>query len=227
MKSALGANVFQVRSMNTIQRAELAEFLRQQTASRLGQFDRAGRVGYAGIKLIRDWNELMADRGYNFNIFDQFVKKGKLSQTYARVKNPQNIIFSEIVLMQDFLSSQTSTVKGWKEHTKKWDDKVFGGKYEMDDFERIIWWDTYQELVHSGWTSITGYDSDQIKLFATHWRVGEFDRTDLNAAVAAMKNLLNRTPDILPEHPPGRTDDAFQQDLEGGDDGFDFRDGLL
>lgn len=242
LEAATNVGLMELMKMNTQERAELAQFLRNQFNTRLNSFIRANTVGYALSKLVQDMTDVSEKLNISLDPFDPVViAKGRrrvLSPAFANRKNPQNALASYITMMQDFFKSKSSTVKGWKEIGVEQDARIFGLvtkvipgrefkkkqnikyvtnlRYEMTDAERIMFWKVYRDISKTGWTSINDYSSDSQRLFGTKWMTGDFNRLDFDEAYARMVDKLNERPETIEEHAPGINGDFFQQ--EGGFD---------
>ena len=224
--------------MNTPERAELAQFLRNQFNTRLRTFTKAGTLGFAVTKLVDDMSEVSENLMINMNPSDPIVtSKGKqrvLAREYAMRKNPQNALASYVVLMQDFFKAKSSTVAGWRKIGKEQDERIFGthkegrktvANYQMTDEERTNFWKVYRELYRTDWISIHDYSSDSQREVGSFWQSGTFDKADFESAYNALVEKLNAKPKFLPEHEPGNENDPFQQ--EGDADEQWLRDQLL
>ena len=247
LDEAKSLSPMRIAIMNTQERAELANFLRNQFNARLSTFTKAGEVGYAVAKLADDFEKMSEKLGMNLDPFEPvIVGKGKnktISPMFANRKNPQNALFSYIVTMQDFFNAKSSTLKGWREIKQEQDFRLFGytekvpskkvkGRqyyknvkkldYTMSDAERIVFWRTYKMLKRTGWTEINSYDSDIQRKFGSAWRTGTFDKTDIEAAYSAMLNIFDTRPDYIRESQPGvSSDPTAQDDGLGREDGID------
>lgn len=244
LNEAKSLSPMRIAIMNTQERAELANFLRNQFSTRLSTFTRAGEIGYAVAKLAEDFEKMSDKLGMNVDPFDPVIvsigKTKTLSPMFADRKNPQNALFSYIVTMQDFFNAKSSTVKGWREIKAEQDFRLFGytekvpskkvkGRqyyknvkkldYTMSDAERIMFWRTYKMLKQTGWTEINSYDSDIQRKFGSAWRTGKFDKSDINAAFTEMLKMFDVRPDHIKEGKPGVSSDPTAQDdgLEKGD----------
>ncbi len=242
LEAATHVGLAQLMKMNTQERAELAQFLRNQFNTRVNSFVRANTVGYAVSKLVEDMADVSGKLNINLDPFEPVViQRGRrrvLSPVFSDRKNPQNALASYITMMQDFFKAKSSTVKGWKEIGKEQDERIFGLvtkvipgrefkkkqnikyvtrlKYEMTDAERIMFWKVYRDIAKTGWTGINDYSSDSQRLFGTKWMSGDFNHLDFEEAYARMVDMLNARPQSLEEHAPGIVGDFFQQ--EGGFD---------
>lgn len=230
LAKALAVDPLQLKSMETPQKAELAQFLRNQFSTRLNQFTRAGAVGYAVAKLAEDMDSSSKKMLMDMNPFDPIVTtRGKsrvLARTYANRKNPQNALATYITLMQDFFNSKSSTVKGWRSIGYEQDKRIFGEmkdgrktvlKYQMSDAERINFWRVYKELYKTDWVPITSYSSDSQREVGQLWMSGDFNKLDFDEAYAKLAKLLDARPDVIKETVPGNPADFSQQDAGGGD----------
>lgn len=230
LQKALAVDPIQLRSMATPQKAELAQFLRNQFSTRLNQFTRAGTVGYAVAKLAEDMDSSSKRMLMDMNPFDPIVTtRGKnrvLARAYARRKNPQNALSTYVTLMQDFFNSKSSTVKGWRAIGLEQDKRIFGEikdgrkivpKYQMTDAERINFWRVYKELYRTDWTPINSYSSDSQREVGRLWISGDFNKLDLDEAYAKLAELLDSRPDVIKETAPGNPADFTPQDGVGGD----------
>lgn len=244
IESAKNVGIIAIRKMDTKERAELAQYLHTQFVNRVNQFAKAGRVGYAMVKLVGDMEKASSKLGIHLDPFDNVVNtKGKmryLSSDFANRSNPQNALASYISMMQDFFGAKSASVKGWKLIGEQQDKRLFGTekvrvpnprtkrgyseitrvKYEMTDAERIIFWKVYKELKDSGWTAVDEYSSESQRMLASQWMKGDFNHLDFEEAYHKMQELLDATPDVLTEHVPGRFDDPFQPEGEGLEDDF-------
>ena len=130
LKAAQNLGLMGLMKMNTQQRAELAQFYRNQFILRTEQFARAGRVGYALAKVFKDMEDVNEKLGFHLDPFDPVVeKRGKyrvLSDEFSMRKNPQNALASYITIMQDFFKAKSSTVKGWDAIGEAQDKRLFG-----------------------------------------------------------------------------------------------------
>ena len=242
LEAATHVGLAELMRMNTQERAELAQFLRNQFNTRVNSFVRANTIGYAISKLVQDMTDVSEKLGVNLDPFSPVViQRGRtriLSSVFSERKNPQNALASYITMMQDFFQAKSSTVKGWREIGKEQDERIFGLvtkvlpgrkykkkqnikyvttlKYEMSDAERIMFWKVYREITKTGWTSINDYSSDSQRLFGTKWMSGDFNHLDFEEAYKRMEELLNAKPESIEEHVPGIAGDFFQQ--EGGFD---------
>lgn len=242
LEAATNVGLLTIMKMKTEERAELAQFLRNQFNTRVNSFIRANTVGYAVSKLVEDMANVSEKLGVDLDPFDPVVvAKGRrryLSPAFADRKNPQNALASYITMMQDFFKSKSSTVKGWREIGKEQDERIFGLvtrvipgreykkrqnikyetrlKYEMTDAERIMFWKVYRDIQKTGWTSINDYSSGSQRIFGTKWMSGDFNHLDFEEAYARMVDMLNEKPASIEEHAPGIAGDFFQQ--EGGFD---------
>lgn len=230
LSKALAVDPLQLKSMATPQKAELAQFLRNQFSSRLSQFTRAGTVGYAVAKLAEDMDSSSKKMLMDMNPFDPIVTtRGKnrvLARAYANRKNPQNALATYITLMQDFFNSKSSSVSGWREIGYEQDKRIFGtGKvgrktvlnYQMTDAERINFWRVYKELYKTDWIPITSYSSDSQREVGQLWMSGDFSKLDFEAAYAKLAELLDARPDVIKETKPGNPADFTRQAGVGGD----------
>lgn len=241
LKAALAVGPIELVRMDTRERAELANFLRNQFQLRMSTFRRAGVTGYAEVKLRDDMEGL--NKKFNLHMSPDMrimTRKGReryLDPEFARRKNPQNALATYVTLMQDFFTAKSSTVKGWRAIGEAQDRRLFGettrevpvrGKkgvvryvselnYRMTDQERINFWKVYREVYRTGWTSINSYSSNDQREFASKWMSGTFNRLDLEAAMVRMLEAFSTRPDIIEEHPAGVWGDPIQQDLEGDD----------
>lgn len=238
LAKALAVDPMQLRSMNTPQKAELAQFLHNQFSVRLSQFTRAGTVGYAVAKLAEDMDTSSKKMLMDMNPFDNIVTtRGKnrvLARAYANRKNPQNALSTYVVLMQDFFNSKSSTVKGWRSIGYEQDKRIFGEakfgrktvlKYQMTDAERINFWRVYKELYKTDWVPITSYSSESQREVGQLWMSGDFNKLDFDEAYAKLAELLDARPDVIKETVPGNPADFSQQGGVGGDylvGGLDF-----
>lgn len=246
LNEAKSLSPMRIAIMNTQERAELANFLRNQFNTRLSTFTRAGEIGYAVAKLAEDFEKMSDKLGMSVDPFEPvIVSRGKsktLSPAFADRKNPQNALFSYIVTMQDFFNAKSSTLKGWREIKQEQDFRLFGytekvpskkvkGRqyyknvkrldYTMSDAERITFWRTYKMLKRTGWTEINSYDSDIQRKFGSAWRTGKFDKTDIEAAFSEMLKVFDTRPDYIRESQPGVSSDPTAQD-----DGLEKEDGI-
>ncbi len=248
LKSALAVNPIELARMNTPQRAELAQFFRNQYVTRLRSFQRAGTTGYALVKLEEDMKEVRDKMGINMNPLDLVVRaKGKrrvLGEAYADRKNPQNALATYVTLMQDFFSAKSSTVKGWRQIGEEQDRRLFGEKivgirkgrsyknrtqiryvkdiaHRMSDEERIMFWKVYREAYRSDWVALWSYSSADQKEFASKWMAGDFNHLDFEEAYVRMASLLDARPDVLPEHAGGVWGDPTLPNEEGGNKDYD------
>lgn len=243
LAKALAVDPLQLKSMATPQKAELAQFLRNQFSTRLNQFTTAGTVSYAVAKLAEDMDSSSKKMLMDMNPFDQIVTtRGKnrvLARAYANRKNPQNALATYITLMQDFFNSKSSTVKGWRSIGYEQDKRIFGydshlirgrrhkgyqdirfehtPKYQMTDAERINFWRVYKELYKTDWVPITSYSSDSQREVGQLWMSGDFNKLDFDEAYAKLAELLDARPDVIKETAPGNPADFSQQDVGGGD----------
>ena len=130
LKAAQNLGLMGLMKMNTQQRAELAQFYRNQFILRAEQFARAGRVGYALAKVFKDMEDVNEKLGFHLDPFDPIVeRRGKyrvLSDEFSMRKNPQNALASYITIMQDFFKAKSSTIKGWDEIGLAQDKRLFG-----------------------------------------------------------------------------------------------------
>ena len=204
LAKALAVDPLQLKSMATPQKAELAQFLHSQFSARLSQFTRAGTVGYAVAKLAEDMDFSSKKMLMDMNPFDNIVTtRGKnrvLARAYANRKNPQNALSTYITLMQDFFSSKSSTVKGWRSIGYEQDKRIFGEvkvgrkkvlKYQMTDAERINFWRVYKELYKTDWIPITSYSSESQREVGQLWVSGDFNKLDFDEAYAKLAELLD------------------------------------
>jgi len=247
LKSALAVGPIELMKMTTPERAELAQFLRNQYILRLNSFKKAGTTGYAIVKLQEDMADVSSKFNISMNPTDYIVKtKGKkrvLSPIYAERKNPQNSLATYVTLMQDFFNAKSSTVKGWREIGEEQDRRLFGERvvavkgrsyknstrvsykreiaYRMTDQERINFWKVYREITKTGWTTVNTYSSSEQKEFAAKWTTGGFNHLDFEAAYERMAKLLSARPDVLPERKPGIWNDPTQPGEEGGSTDYD------
>lgn len=144
LKAAQNLGLMGLMRMNTQERAELAQFYRNQFILRTEQFARAGRVGYALAKVFKDMEDVNEKLGFHLDPFDPVVvKQGKfrmLSDEFRDRKNPQNALASYITIMQDFFKAKSSTIKGWDEIGLAQDKRLFGttlqrtGKFHWDRY---------------------------------------------------------------------------------------------
>lgn len=242
LEAATNVGLLELMKMSTQERAELAQFLRNQFNTRLNSFVRANTVGYAISKLVEDMADVSAKLNIKLDPFDPVViqrgRKRILSPNFAERKNPQNALASYITLMQDFFKSKSSTVKGWRVIGEEQDKRIFGLvtrvvpgrqykkkqnikyetslRYQMTDAERVMFWKVYRDIYKTGWTSINDYSSDSQRLFGTKWMSGDFNHLDFEEAYSRMVEMLNEVPESIEEHAPGIVGDFFQQ--EGGFD---------
>lgn len=242
LEAASHVGLLELMKMSTQERAELAQFLRNQFNTRVNSFVRANTIGYAVSKLVEDMANVSDKLNINLDPFEPVViargRKRILAPAFADRKNPQNALASYITMMQDFFKSKSATVKGWKEIGAEQDARIFGLvtkvipgreykkkqnikfvtnlRYEMTDAERVMFWKVYRDITKTGWTSINDYSSDSQRLFGTKWMSGDFNHLDFEEAYARMVDMLNARPTSLEEHTPGIKGDFFQQ---GG--GFD------
>lgn len=242
LEAATHVGLMELMKMNTQERAELAQFLRNQFNKRVNSFVNANTIGYAVSKLVQDMADVSGKLNINLDPFEPVViargKRRILSPVFSDRKNPQNALASYITMMQDFFKSKSSTVKGWKEIGAEQDARIFGLvtkvvpgrefkkkqnikyvtslRYEMTDAERIMFWKVYRDITKTGWTSINDYSSDSQRLFGTKWMSGDFNHLDFEEAYARMMEMLNAKPKSIEEHAPGIAGDFFQQ--EGGFD---------
>lgn len=237
LKEAQNVGPIQLRRMTTEQRAELAQFYRNQFQLRLRQFTNAGVVSFAVSKLTGDMQEVSEKLDMKMDPFANVVTaKGKsrvLAPNFAERKNPQNALAAYIGMMQDFFKAKSSTVKGWKDIGEAQDKRLFGevpiavipGRlykkqqkikyktdlaYRMTDAERVLFWKVYREVSKTGWTSINDYSSDSQRAFATQWMNGDFNHKDFESAYHKMLSYLDERPDALREDSPGASGNPFQ-----------------
>lgn len=141
MNEAVRLSTIDVMRMNVGERAELAEFLRQQFIRRRGQFERAGLNSFAFTKLEDDidlvrrsdkisgtiWN--VTDKYFDEPIIYRFSNGDReLTANWAYLQRPANSLASYISVLQDFFLAKSSTVRGWKEITAEQDARLFGVK---------------------------------------------------------------------------------------------------
>ena len=67
LAKALAVGTMELNRMNTPERAELAQFLRNQFSTRLRTFTKAGTLGYAATKLVDDMTEVSENLMINMN----------------------------------------------------------------------------------------------------------------------------------------------------------------
>lgn len=139
MNEAIRLDTADVMKMTIPERAELAEFLRQQFVRRRGQFERAGLKSFAFTKLEDDidlvrrsdkvngtiWNT--TDKYFDTPVVRRFVgNEATLDMSWAYLRRPANSLASYIVTLQDFFNAKSSTVRGWKRITAEQDARLFG-----------------------------------------------------------------------------------------------------
>lgn len=130
LAAAQNVGLLELMKMNTRQRAELAQFYRNQFILRTDQFARSGRVGYALAKVLKDMEDVNKKLNFHMDPFNPIVVTHKsvhyLSPEWAERKNPQNALASYINIMQDFFKAKSSTVKGWNAIGLAQDKRLFG-----------------------------------------------------------------------------------------------------
>lgn len=134
LKSAQEVGLIDLMRMNTQERAELAQFYRNQFINRVEQFARSSRVGYAVSKVFRDMEDVNKKLGFHLDAFEPIVvahgKTRQLNDEFAMRKNPQNALASYISVMQDFFKAKSSTISGWDAIGKAQDIRLFGAHVE-------------------------------------------------------------------------------------------------
>ena len=194
LEKAQNVGLVELMRMNTQQRAELAQFYRNQFVNRTNQFARVGRVGYALAKVIKDFSDVNSKLGTNFDPFDPVVETHKgmrqLAHEFDR-KNPQNSLASYISVMQDFFKAKSSTVKGWDAIGLAQDKRLFGmtvertGKFHWDRDEngnyvldengkRIKVWETVEIPTY------TMTDAERIMFWRVYEEVRKSGWTSIN-----------------------------------------------
>jgi len=139
MAEAIRLDTVDVMKMTVPERAELAEFLRQNYQRRVQQFERAGLKSFAFVKLEDDIDFVRRSdkiRGTIWNTTNNYftepvlrrVGNGEtqLNDTWAYLKRPANSLASYIVTLQDFFNAKSSTVSGWKKISAEQDARLFG-----------------------------------------------------------------------------------------------------
>lgn len=198
LKEANALGYFDIRKMSTPEKAELAQFYRNQFGLRIEQFAKAGTVGYAVHKLTADMAEMSEKLGIDMNPLDPIVVPAgrgqrRLSNAYVLMDNPQNKLGAYISLMQKFFTSKSGTVKGWREIGEEQDKRLFGedvkiirGKrhkgyqeirYEytpkrrMTDRERTLFWRIYHDISKTRYVPLSAiYAQSGQDNFATLWQ---------------------------------------------------------
>lgn len=246
LESALNATSTDIIRMKVPERAELANFLQSQLKRRVASYNRAKDYNhpFAYQKLQDDFKELseIVDYGFDFNqpIIESHGNKHMLSPAYAALDNPNAKLYSYISQLQDFFTSKSSTVKGWREIIRNESMKLFGYReistkrgpriylnHMMTEAERETFWSLYEELKKSGKVVLPPYTSEAMKEtgFTRIWREklknNEWDFDDLtgmlNKMLAEMKKSGVFVYDI-PEHVPGNSTDPTQPDGDGLED---------
>lgn len=240
LSEAIAVPFSDVNRMKTPERAELAYFLQSQLKRRVSSYNRAKSYNnpYAYQKLREDFEELNEVSGYNFDFFAPIVeskgRKHMLSDVYNALDNPNAKLSSYIVQLQDFFSSKSSTVSGWREIIRNESMKLFGYKeyktkrgsrivlnHMMTEKEREMFWKLYEEIRKSGRTII--YDSDAMREtgYTRIWReklkAGEWDFDDLTGMMNDMLAALKANGQIVrdfEEHKPGNSRDPIQLDQD-------------
>lgn len=141
LNEAVSVDTVDVMRMSTAERAELAEYLRQQFIRRRGQFQRAGLNSFAFTKLEDDINLVRRSDKINgtiWNVTDRYFDEpiifrysngeSELMTNWAYLQRPANSLASYISVLQDFFQAKSSTVRGWKEITAEQDARLFGVK---------------------------------------------------------------------------------------------------
>ena len=139
LNEAIRLDTVDIMRMNTVERAELAEFLRQQFIRRRGQFERAGLKSFAFVKLEDDIDRVRHSdkvKGTIWNVTDKYFDNpvinrfrdgtSHLEANWAYLQRPANSLTSYIVTLQDFFNAKSSTVSGWKKITAEQDARIFG-----------------------------------------------------------------------------------------------------
>lgn len=139
MAEAIRLDTVDVMKMTVPERAELAEFLRQNYQRRVAQFERAGLKSFAFVKLEDDIDFVRRSdkvKGTIWNRTDDYfttpvlyrLRRGEtvLGASWSELSRPANSLASYIVTLQDFFNAKSSTVSGWKKITAEQDARIFG-----------------------------------------------------------------------------------------------------
>lgn len=241
MSEALELTTGQVLKMKIPERAELAAFFQSQLKRRVATYKRAKThtEPQAYRTLMNNFKELseVADYGFDFNapIIEAKGRKHTLSPEYAALEFPQHKLLSYIVQLQNFFTSKTSTISGWRDSIRNNSISLFGGKeytrkgktyikpnHVMSEEEYDVFWRLYSEIRKSGRTVI--YDSEAMREtgYTRIWREkyakGEWNFDDLTGMMNDMLDELKKSGQFVrefPEYVPGNSSNPFQQDPDG------------
>lgn len=99
-----------------------------------------------------------ATMGYDINFEDAPMVLGEKRGTYELgpafrgLRNPNNALLQEILIMQDFLSAKSGSLRGNREINRHWDERIFGtdkrgrALHRMSESERQKFWQVYNEM---------------------------------------------------------------------------------
>lgn len=247
LKAALNVSSGEIIKMKVPERAELAAFLQAQLKRRVSTYKRSKAYShpYAYQKLMDDFKELSEAADYNFDFMSPIiVSKGRvheLGPAYAALDFPNQKLHSYIAQLQEFFSSKSSTVSGWKDIIRNESEKLFGAteytrnykgrtisvkrlNHLMTEEEREHFWKLYEEIRKSGRTIM--YDSESMREtgFTRIWRdklkKDEWNFDDLTGMMNDMLQAMKANGAFvrdMPEHVPGKSWDPTRPDLAGED----------
>lgn len=138
LKEAQALDIHTIAKMPLPEKAELAQFYRNQFQLRANTFVKALTIPYAFSKMYRDFEEIanspkISDARKAINPDTSVVvSKGRyreLSQEFDALPKPGYYLTNYIHRFQSFFNAKSSTVKGWQEIARRQDIELFGADY--------------------------------------------------------------------------------------------------
>ncbi len=138
LKEAQALDIHEIAKMSLPEKAELAQFYRNQFQLRANTFVKALVVPYAFSKMYKDYEEIanspkISDVRKAINPDTTVVisngRYRELSPEFDALPKPGYYLTNYIHRFQSFFNAKSSTVKGWEEISRQQDTELFGADY--------------------------------------------------------------------------------------------------